>query len=135
MEGSSKPSLTIFFLKKTKPSSIFLKKQQVFSTLHIDTQPRTRHEIRAPPHQAFTNILRTKWFAPHRNCTPCQKMAAAGMDNKKIATTLGLPQSTTKRWLCRSKTQRNTRQHAFDTMTDSSTQTTHQLAQNGLPDP
>ena len=38
-----------------------------------------------------------------------EKMAAAGMGNKKIATTLGLPLSTTKRWLCRSKTQRKTR--------------------------
>ena len=30
-----------------------------------------------------------------------EKMAVAGMGNKKIATTLGLPQSTTKRWLQR----------------------------------
>ena len=29
------------------------------------------------------------------------KVAAPGMGNKKIATTLGLPQSTTKRWLQR----------------------------------
>ena len=30
-----------------------------------------------------------------------EKMATAGMDNKKIATTLGLRQSATKRWLQR----------------------------------
>ena len=30
-----------------------------------------------------------------------EKMATAGMGNKKIATTLGLPLSTTKRWLQR----------------------------------
>ena len=39
-----------------------------------------------------------------------EKMEAAGMGNKKIATMLGLPQSTTKRRLCRLKTQRKTPQ-------------------------
>ena len=35
-----------------------------------------------------------------------EKMAIDGTGNKKIATQLGLPQSTTKRWLYPSKTQR-----------------------------
>ena len=35
-----------------------------------------------------------------------KKKTTSGMGNKKIATTLGLSQSTTKRWLCPSETQR-----------------------------
>ena len=40
-----------------------------------------------------------------------EKMAIAGMGNKKIATTLGLPQSTTKWWLQRLRSEGEMRQH------------------------
>ena len=46
-----------------------------------------------------------RWSCPHRELFAIEKMATAGMGNKKIATTLGLPLSTTKRWLQRLRTE------------------------------
>ena len=49
----------------------------------------------------FVSIFTTRMVLPAQELFAIEKLATAGMGNKKIATTLGLPQSTTKRWLQR----------------------------------
>ena len=56
--------------------------------------------------QVFVSIFVTRMVLSAQELFAIEKMARSGTGNKKIAITLGLPQSTTKRWLCCSKTLR-----------------------------
>ena len=49
----------------------------------------------------FTLLAHNAWTFPRSASFRLEKMATSSMGNKKIATTLGLSQSTTKRWLQR----------------------------------
>ena len=66
-----------------------------FCTFHIN-KTRKRHHMYVPQPDLLQNTSVCNYF--RWNSLPSKKMAAAGMVKKKIATTLGLPQSTTKRW-------------------------------------
>ena len=96
---------------------------------HIDAQHRLVTSIDAPqPHlsqiPSVYKHVTCEMVRSAQDFFAIEKMAAQGMSIKKIATTLGLPQSTTKRWLCRSKAQRkNVIQHACDTPLHPSTDT------------
>ena len=92
-----------------------------FSTLHTNAHnthktpnPCTTASFVSNP-MCLQIFSQRDWSAQWKNFSPVEKIAAFGMGNKKIATTLVLRQST-KRWWCRSKTQRKTRhEHASDT--------------------
>ena len=48
----------------------------------------------------FTNILRAKWSLPHRSCTPLKRWQSLAWATRRLRPRW-LPQSTTKRWLQR----------------------------------
>ena len=51
------------------------------------------------PEHVFVSCLATRMVLSGQELFAIEQMATAGMGNKRIATTLGLPLSTTKRWL------------------------------------
>ena len=115
-EGGTKTVINIFLLMKNAPrNDTYMAKQQIFHIFtlthnHAQDTKSVHHSIMCLKPQVFTSILGAKWSAPHWQCTPLKKwLPRASATNTKIATTVGLPQSTTKRWLCHSKTQRKTR--------------------------
>ena len=62
--------------------------------------PHCNSIICLKPH-LFTSIFRAGWCGSAEELFATEKMAAQGLGSKKIATTLGLPLSTTKVWLQR----------------------------------
>ena len=71
-------------------------------TSSIDNTPKkeTAHPCTtfAPKH-VFVSCFATRMVLSGQELFAIEKMATASMGNKRIATTLGLPLSTTKRWL------------------------------------
>ena len=96
---------------KNSPAMDFGHKTTGFCTLYIDKTPT---QVTANPYttatlnsQVFVSIFATRMVLSARELFAIEKMATV-MGNKKIATTLGLPLSTTKRrattwpggWFC-----------------------------------
>ena len=95
--------------------------------IHAEDTPSMHHSHICLKSKVFVSIFTTRVLSA-QELFAIEEMAGSGMGNKKIATTLGLPLSTTKRWLCRSKTQRKKRHShvtrhsiALSTETDSTT--------------
>ena len=93
-----------FLMKHAAVKNIWFK---TTSLLHISYRQNARdanfmhHQICSNT-QVFVSMFDTRMVLSF----VIEKMAIVGMGNKKIATTLGLPESTTWRWWCRSKTLR-----------------------------
>ena len=88
---------------KNAPSSIKCVIQQQGFALFTPTQNTDSRHISVPQPQVLQDTSVCTYFRYRvlsaQDLFAIEKMATAGMGNKKIATTLGLPQSTTKRWL------------------------------------
>ena len=78
-----------------------VKNTRFFCTFHIDKTPTqvTVHSYICSKTQVFVSTVADRMVLSAQELFAIEKMATAGMDNKKIAITLGLPLSTTKRWL------------------------------------
>ena len=80
--------------------------QKVFSTLHTDTHDRLND---TNPCNASLISLKSQVFFRHSHNMvrsaeerfAMKRMATRGFGSKKIATALGVPEATTKRWLQR----------------------------------
>ena len=78
-------------------------KQHVFVHLtsthnHVEDTKSVEHSHICLKSQLFVSIFTTRMVLSAQELFAIEKMAIAGMGNKKIATTLGLPQSTKNRW-------------------------------------
>ena len=101
---------------KNAPATNFVIKTAGFCTLHTNAQlflhishrrtTATHDTCRSTqPHStqipSVCEHSQREWSCPHRNSLPSKKWQPLARASTKIATTLGLPQSTTKRWLLR----------------------------------
>ena len=116
---SPKTDVSFFFFLFCSPFDVENSSHKMFLNsriLHISHRHTSlTHDTKSKHHSLichkttsvlFKIILATRMVLSAQELYAIAKMAVAGMGNRKIVTTLGLPQSTTKRRLCRSKTQR-----------------------------